>query len=80
MPRLFGAIVIASVSVVIAVPVNAGLEDDIIRNKCAAAMRSEYERAGKQLLLSDLNSTCDCVVREIDNHRSIAEAKAFCTE
>ncbi len=73
--KLFLAAAVASIA---AVPIQAGLEDRIIFNRCANAMRAEYTKARKQLLLSDLNTTCRCVVNKINNHESIEQAKNDC--
>ena len=68
----------ASISVV---PAHASRwVDNIIFGKCSEAMNKEYTKAGKQLLLSKKNETCNCVVKEMDNHKSIDEAKNFCVK
>lgn len=59
-------------------PVQANLKNNIIFSSCAAAMRKEYQQADKQLLLSQLNKTCDCVVEQINNRKNIEQAKASC--
>ncbi len=56
---------------------NAGI-NDIIFSGCASAMRKEYQQAGRQLLLSELNRTCRCVVGEINKRQSIEMAKRAC--
>ena len=57
---------------------HAGLKDNIIFSSCAAAMRKEYQRADKQLLLSQLNDTCNCVVKQINERKNIEQAKTTC--
>ena len=79
MPRLPGVIAFAAMAAITAVPAHAGMVDKIIFSKCSSAMRKEYEKAGKQLLLSHLNATCNCVVKEMKNKQSVEEAKTFCT-
>jgi hypothetical protein len=82
MPRLPGVIAFAAMTVMSAitvVPAHAFV-DNIIFTKCSSAMRKEYKKAGKQLLLSHLNATCNCVVKEMKNKKSVEQAKTFCTE
>ena len=59
-------------------PAQANFKNNIIFSGCAAAMRKEYQQANKQLLLSQLNKTCDCVVDQINNRKNIEQAKASC--
>tara|TARA_B100000073_G_scaffold314010_1_gene288852 strand:+ start:225 stop:509 length:285 start_codon:yes stop_codon:yes gene_type:complete len=59
-------------------PVQANFKNNIIFSSCAAAMRKEYQQADKQLLLSQLNKTCDCVVEQINKLKNIEQAKASC--
>ena len=80
MPRLPRVIAFASIAAIAVVPANAGVVDNIIFGKCSSAMRKEYEKAGKQLLLSHLNATCNCVVKEMKNKKSVEQAKTFCTQ
>ena len=82
MPRLPGVIAFAAMAAMAAItvePAHAGMVDKIIFGKCSSAMRKEYEKAGKQLLLSHLNATCNCVVKEMKNKQSVEQAKTFCT-
>ena len=79
MPRLPGMIAFAAMTAITVVPAHAGMVDKIIFGKCSSAMRKEYEKAGQQLLLSHLNVTCNCVVKEMKNKQSVEQAKIFCT-
>ena len=78
MARLFGLITVALVAIAAAEPAQANFKDNIIFSSCAAAMRKEYQRADKQLLLSQLNKTCQCVVDQINNRKNIQQAKDSC--
>ena len=79
MSRLTFVIAFTAVASISVVPAHASKwVDNIIFGKCADAMNKEYLKAGKQLLLSKKNETCNCVVKEMDNHKSIDEAKNFC--
>ena len=79
MSRLTFVIAFAAATSISIAPVQASKwVDNIIFGKCAVAMNKEYTKAGKQLLLSKKNETCNCVVKEMDNHKSIDEAKNFC--
>ena len=75
MSRWSGVIACAAVAAITAVPAHAGLVNNIIFGKCSSAMRKEYEKAGKQLLLSHLNATCNYVVKEMKNKKSVEQAK-----
>ena len=76
-PR-WGVIVFAVIALTAPRPAQANLKNNIIFSGCAAAMRKEYQQANKQLLLSQLNKTCDCVVEQINNRKNIEQAKASC--
>ncbi len=80
MLQLPGLIALAAITAITAVPAHAGVVDNIIFTKCSSAMRKEYKKAGKQLLLSHLNTTCNCVVKEMKNKKSVEQVKTFCTE
>jgi hypothetical protein len=80
MPRLPGVIAFAAIASITVFPACAGMVDNIIFSKCSSAMRKEYEKAGKQLLLSHLNATCNCVVKEMKNNKGVEQAKSFCTK
>ena len=74
------ALTALAASAVMFVPAHAGIVDDIIFSKCSAAMNKEFKKAGKQLLLSHKNATCNCLVKEMKNHKSVEQAKEFCTK
>ena len=80
MSRLPGVIAFAAMVAITVVPAHAGMVDKIIFGKCSSAMRKEYEKAGQQLLLSHLNATCNCVVKEMKNNKGVEQAKTFCTK
>jgi len=76
-PR-WGVVVFAVIALTAPRPTQANFKNNIIFSGCAAAMRKEYEQANKQLLLSQLNKTCDCVVKQINNRKNIDQAKTSC--
>ena len=78
MARQLGIIVFGLVALTAANSAQAGLKDNIIFSSCAAAMRKEYQQADKQLLLSQLNDTCNCVVKQINERKNIEKAKTTC--
>ena len=78
MARVLSVISVAWFTVAASVPAQADFKDNIIFSSCAAAMRKEYQQADKQLLLSQLNETCNCVVEQINNRKNIEQAKASC--
>ena len=81
MSKLIVVLTLACVAMESATPAQASKwVDDIIFKKCASAMRQEFQKAGQQLLLSRMNETCNCVVKEMNNHQSIEQAKTFCTK
>jgi len=80
MPGLPCVIAFAAIAAITVVPARAGMVDKIIFSKCSSAMRKEYEKADKQLLLSHLNATCNCVVKEMKNNKGVEQAKTFCTK
>ena len=78
MAQMLRAIAVSSLALATTNPAVAGLKNDIIFSSCAAAMRMEYQKADKQLLLSQLNTTCNCVVKKINERKNIEEAKSAC--
>lgn len=78
MARLLGVIAVAVASLTASNPAQANIKDNIIFSSCAAAMRKEYQKADKQLLLSQLKETCNCVVDQMNNRRNVEQAKASC--
>ena len=78
MARVLSVISVAWFAVAATAPAQADFKDNIIFSSCAAAMRKEYQQADKQLLLSQLNETCNCVVEQINNRKNIEQAKASC--
>ncbi|KZR85242.1 hypothetical protein MITS9509_02328 [Synechococcus sp. MIT S9509] len=78
MARVLSTITVALVAFSATEPAQADFKDNIIFSSCAAAMRKEYQQAEKQLLLSQLNETCSCVVKQINNRKNIEQAKASC--
>ena len=80
MVRLLGVVMLTITTVAFPYDTQADIEDNIIFSSCAAAMRKEYEQADKQLNLSQLNQTCDCVVEQINNRKNIKQAKNFCID
>lgn len=78
MARILGLKFVAIAAVATTVPAEAGLKDNIIFSSCASAMRKEYQQADKQLLLSQLNATCSCVVKQINSQKTIEQAKTSC--
>ncbi|WP_136975603.1 hypothetical protein [Synechococcus sp. GEYO] len=78
MKARWGVIVFVVIALTAPRPAQANLKNNIIFSGCAAAMRKQYQQASKQLLLSQLNKTCDCVVEQINNRKNIEQAKASC--
>ncbi|NOL46687.1 MAG: hypothetical protein HF560_03790 [Synechococcus sp. MIT S9220] len=73
-PR-WGVIVFAVIALTAPRPAQANFKNNIIFSGCAAAMRKEYQQANKQLLLSQLNKTCDYVVKQINNRKILNKPK-----
>ncbi|QNJ23149.1 putative conserved secreted protein [Synechococcus sp. MIT S9220] len=68
-------IVFAVIALTAPRPAQANFKNNIIFSGCAAAMRKEYQQANKQLLLSQLNKTCDYVVKQINNRKILNKPK-----
>ncbi len=64
----------------LAAPAQAGLIDQIILNKCSAAMREDFQKAGQTPPDGMVADTCNCVVEQVNNRQSIEQAKTFCTK
>ncbi|MBU6353958.1 MAG: hypothetical protein KGQ81_03260, partial [Cyanobacteria bacterium REEB498] len=61
-------------------PAEAGMIEQLIYNKCAAAMQADYEQAGKVPPAGMVDFTCTCVVQKIFSQQSIHQAKTACTQ
>jgi hypothetical protein len=64
----------------LAAPAQASLIGQIILNKCSAAMREDFQKAGKTPPDGMVADTCNCVVEQVNNRQSIEQAKTFCTK
>ena len=71
----WGMIVFAVIALTAPRPAQANFKNNIIFSGCAAAMRKEYQQANKQLPLSQLNKTCDCVAEQINNRKILNKPK-----
>jgi hypothetical protein len=58
---------------------HAGMIEQLIFNKCAAAMQAEYDQAAKVPPPGMVDFTCSCVVEKIFSQQSIHQAKTTCT-
>jgi hypothetical protein len=72
--------VVAAAVVGLAAPAQASMIDQIILNKCSAAMRDDFRKAGKTPPDGMVADTCTCVVEQVNNRQSIEQAKTFCTK
>jgi hypothetical protein len=63
-----------------AAPAQASMFDQIILNKCSAAMREDFQKAGKTPPEGMVADTCNCVVEQVKNRQTIDQAKTFCTK
>jgi hypothetical protein len=70
----------AAVAAGLAAPAQASMIDQIILNKCSAAMREDFQKAGKTPPDGMVADTCNCVVEQVKNRQSIEQAKTFCTK
>jgi hypothetical protein len=70
----------AAVVAGLAAPAQASMIDQIILNKCSAAMREDFQKAGKTPPDGMVADTCNCVVEQVKNRQSIEQAKTFCTK
>ncbi len=61
-------------------PAQAGMIEQLIYNKCVAAMQADYEQAGKVPPAGMVDFTCTCVVQKIFSQQSIHQAKTACTQ
>ena len=78
--RPTAAWVVAAALVGLAAPVQASMIDQIILNKCSAAMREDFQKAGKTPPDGMVADTCTCVVEQVNKRQSIEQAKTFCTK
>jgi hypothetical protein len=70
----------AAVVAGLAAPAQASMFDQIILNKCSAAMREDFQKAGKTPPEGMVADTCNCVVEQVKNRQTIDQAKTFCTK
>ena len=60
-------------------PARAGMMEQLIYNKCTAAMQADFDQAGKVPPAGMVDFTCTCVVEKIFSQQSIHQAKTACT-
>jgi hypothetical protein len=80
LPRSTASLLAAAVVAGLAAPAQASMIDQIILNKCSAAMREDFQKAGKTPPDGMVADTCNCVVEQVKNRHSIEQAKTFCTK
>ena len=78
--RSTASLLAAAVAVGLAAPAQASMIDQIILNKCSAAMREDFQKVGKTPPDGMVADTCNCVVEQVKNRQSIEQAKTFCTK
>ena len=78
--RSTASLLAAAVAVGLAAPAQASMIDQIILNKCSAAMREDFQKAGKTPPDGMVADTCNCVLEQVKNRQSIEQAKTFCTK
>lgn len=78
--RSTASLLAAAVAVGLAAPAQASMIDQIILNKCSAAMREDFQKAGKTPPDGMVADTCNCVVEQVKNRQSIEQATTFCSK
>ena len=78
--RSTASLLAAAVVAGLAAPAQASMIDQIILNKCSAAMREDFQKAGKTPPDGMVADTCNCVVEQVKNRQSIEQAKTFCSK
>ena len=54
--------------------------DQIVIQKCSAAMQADFDKAGKTPPSGLIQKTCGCVVQQLDATHNIEAAKTICTQ
>ncbi len=78
--RSTASLLAAAVVAGLAAPAQASMIDQIILNKCSAAMREDFQKVGKTPPDGMVADTCNCVVEQVKNRQSIEQAKTFCSK
>lgn len=78
--RSTASLLAAAVVAGLAAPAQATMIDQIILNKCSAAMREDFQKAGKTPPDGMVADTCNCVVEQVKNRQSIEQATTFCSK
>ena len=78
--RSTASLLAAAVVAGLAASAQASMIDQIILNKCSAAMREDFQKAGKTPPDGMVPDTCNCVVAQVNSRQSIEQAKTFCTK
>ena len=53
--------------------------DQMVMQRCSAAMQSDFQKAGKTPAPGLIDKTCSCVVKQMDATHDIQTAKTICT-
>jgi hypothetical protein len=54
--------------------------DQMVAKKCAAAMQADFASAGKVPPAGLIDTTCNCVVQQLQATHNLEMAKTFCTQ
>jgi len=54
--------------------------DQVVAEKCAAAMQADFASAGKVPPAGLIDNTCSCVVQQLNTTHNLEMAKTFCTQ
>jgi hypothetical protein len=54
--------------------------DQIVIQKCSAAMQADFDKAGTPPPAGLIQKTCGCVAQKLDTTHNIEAAKTICTQ
>lgn len=78
-PR-FTSFVLACLALGFFAPAKAqSMMDQMIMQRCSAAMQADYQKAGQTPAPGLVDKTCSCVVKQMDATHNIQTAKTICT-
>jgi hypothetical protein len=80
MLRFAGALGLLAATCLASGAAQASMIDQIIFNKCSSAMREDFQKAAKTPPEGMVADTCNCVVEQVKNRKTIEEAKTFCSQ
>jgi hypothetical protein len=79
LPLVFAAVGLLSAGIPVVARAESML-DQIVINRCSAAMQADFDKAGKTPPAGLIQQTCNCVAQQLNQTHNLDSARAICTQ